>query len=697
MTNDNYRSNAERWKRLEQLEKTLRKKEAERKASVKKLSSMERAYDEINKSKIWQAPHQIKRSIRSSGAYVLGRRNRKELYSKAYRRKKAANELKKYTYHLYDLGFTEKALQDIEKLYQEATNKYIKQASAWELALYYANTYTVDGAALALTYIQGAKQGETDREMLRKITIIEAECLMQVGEQEAAVQLLKAALNEQMHPDLSLALANTTEAIDEKTEWINQALDFYHLPKIAFQGPSYDDLTTVPLDRKSSAGPKVSVIIPAYNAADGIGTAIESIREQTWENLEILVVDDCSTDNTREVVKSYVEKDSRIKLLSTLENSGAYTARNIALQAATGEFVTINDSDDWSHAVKIETQTQHLLDHPHVVANTSEHARLTEELNFYRRGRPGSYIFTNMSSLMFRREPVLEKIGYWDEVRFAADSEFIRRMMKAFGKGRIIHLHTGPLSLPRQSTASLTGSSKFGYNGFLMGARKEYSEAQRYYHEHADTLYYPANPKQRSFPVPAPMWTKRKTSLHFDVVIAADFRAADEITVKEIKANVKKGLRTGLIQMAEYDVQQKPKKMIGPIFRKLINGDTVQMLVYGEKITCEVLTIKNPNILKEKQKYIPNVMAHRINVVITKLPRAGDLRMAARNMASVFGKTGKWYPVSSEQRKTLTANFQTDVRSIKLASKNWPRDEEAYLSLLENWLVEENPYVKGGS
>src|SRR5699024_12652116 len=82
------------------------------------------------------------------------------------------------------------------------------------------------------------------------------------------------------------------------------------------------------------------------------------------------------------------------------------TRRSSDLEA-TGEYVTVNDADDWSHAEKIATQVQYLIDYPTVIANTSEHARLTEEgLKLYRRGTPGKYIFPNMSSLMFRRKPV---------------------------------------------------------------------------------------------------------------------------------------------------------------------------------------------------------------------------------------------------------------------------------------------------
>src|SRR5699024_5724082 len=211
------------------------------------------------------------------------------------------------------------------------------------------------------------------------------------------------------------------------------------------------------------------IILPAYNSETGIRIAIESILTQTWKNIELLIVDDCSTDRTKEVIQSYMEDDSRIRLFSTPQNSGPYVARNIALQNATGEYVTVN---------------------PDVIANTSEHARLTEEWKLYRRGTPGTYIFPNMSSLMFRRKPVVEKLGYWDSVRFAADGEFKRRLLNVFGKQRVIDLSTGPLSLPRQSLSSLTGSSVFGYSGFFMGARKEYVESFTYFHQQSDTLYY---------------------------------------------------------------------------------------------------------------------------------------------------------------------------------------------------------------
>src|SRR5699024_1004799 len=275
-------------------------------------------------------------------------------------------------------------------------------------------------------------------------------------------------------------------------------------------------------------------------------------------------------------------------------------ARNIALKEAAGEFVTINDADDWSHPEKIETQAKHLIGNENIIANTSAHARLTEELKLHRRGTPGTYIFSNMSSLMFRRRQVLENIGYWDTVRFAADSEYKKRIAVVFGSSAVKDLDSGPLSFPRQATGSLTSSSAFGYKGFLMGIRKEYAEVHRRFHSHVDrlALSYPFNQTERAYPVPEPLWMKREMKTggyrHFDVVIIADFRldgVRHQDTIKEIQLNKQRGLRTGLVQMAHYDFSIK--KEIDDSIRQLIDGSHVQMIVYGEFVNAEVMIIKH--------------------------------------------------------------------------------------------------------
>ncbi len=90
----------------------------------------------------------------------------------------------------------------------------------------------------------------------------------------------------------------------------------------------------------------VSIIMPAYNCGDFIGTTLDSVINQSYKNWEVIVVDDCSTDNTADVVQEYIKKDNRIKYHKLEKNSGAAVARNKAIDLATGKYMAFLDSDD---------------------------------------------------------------------------------------------------------------------------------------------------------------------------------------------------------------------------------------------------------------------------------------------------------------------------------------------------------------
>lgn len=91
---------------------------------------------------------------------------------------------------------------------------------------------------------------------------------------------------------------------------------------------------------------KVSVIIPAYNAENFIRKSLDSVVNQVYKNLEIIIVDDASTDNTKKIIKEYADKDDRIIPFYQSKNKGVSRARNIGLKAATGDYIVFVDSDD---------------------------------------------------------------------------------------------------------------------------------------------------------------------------------------------------------------------------------------------------------------------------------------------------------------------------------------------------------------
>ena len=107
---------------------------------------------------------------------------------------------------------------------------------------------------------------------------------------------------------------------------------------------------------KQKNNPLVSVIMPSYNREESLGNAINSIIKQTYSNWELIIVDDCSTDETSGLVQKFLNEDSRIKFIRLKENSGACTARNVGIENSKGEFITFLDSDDEYLPKKIEKQ-----------------------------------------------------------------------------------------------------------------------------------------------------------------------------------------------------------------------------------------------------------------------------------------------------------------------------------------------------
>lgn len=100
----------------------------------------------------------------------------------------------------------------------------------------------------------------------------------------------------------------------------------------------------------------VSIITPSYNSSSFITETIEGILKQTYNNWELLITDDCSTDNSVEVINKYVQQDSRIKLLKLDVNSGAGVCRNTSIETAKGKYIAFCDSDDVWMPQKLEKQ-----------------------------------------------------------------------------------------------------------------------------------------------------------------------------------------------------------------------------------------------------------------------------------------------------------------------------------------------------
>lgn len=116
---------------------------------------------------------------------------------------------------------------------------------------------------------------------------------------------------------------------------------------------------------------KVSIIMPAYNCEKFIAEAIRSVQAQTYTNWELIVVDDCSTDQTRTIIEKFAFEDKRIILLKNEKNSGAAASRNKAVESASGRYIAFLDSDDLWVNDKLEKQIGFMLSNHYSFTCTS--------------------------------------------------------------------------------------------------------------------------------------------------------------------------------------------------------------------------------------------------------------------------------------------------------------------------------------
>lgn len=117
--------------------------------------------------------------------------------------------------------------------------------------------------------------------------------------------------------------------------------------------------------------PLVSVIMPAYNAETTIEAAVQSVCNQTYKNLEIIIVNDCSTDQTMKCLKKLASQDNRICYYTNTNNMGAAESRNRGIVFSKGEYIAFIDSDDYWHSEKIVKQIAQLLKHNAAICCTA--------------------------------------------------------------------------------------------------------------------------------------------------------------------------------------------------------------------------------------------------------------------------------------------------------------------------------------
>ncbi|RRR96554.1 glycosyltransferase [Glycomyces terrestris] len=411
-------------------------------------------------------------------------------------------------------------------------------------------------------------------------------------------------------------------------------------------------------------GPKVSVVMTAYRPGPALLTAVRSVLEGTWANLEVLVVDDASGPEYGDVFDAAAALDDRVRILRQAENGGTFAARNTAFDAAAGEFVTGLDSDDWAAPRRLERSVAPLLADPGLQLTYGEAFLFNEDLTAT---RPGRVLTTASTASMTFRRGALDRLGYYDEIRKGADTEFLQRFSAAYGEAAVRRLAGTWDTVMRQAPGSLS-REEFG-PGWKHPSRRAYQSSYPLWHRQiaageADP-YLPRRPVRRPFwaPYHAAVARAEQRTRRFDVVFCLDWRpfgGPQKSTIEEVKALRAAGLSVAVMHLESWrHMTTEDRPMCEPI-QRMVNDGAVEQVLPTDDVECRLLVLRYPPILQFRSGERSAVRPERMVVLANQAPAerdGSDVRYdpdgCHANAADMFGTEPLWVPQGPQVREAL--------------------------------------------
>lgn len=197
--------------------------------------------------------------------------------------------------------------------------------------------------------------------------------------------------------------------------------------------------------------PLISVIIPVYNCERYLTNAVKSVLDQSYKNTEIILIDDCSSDDSYKIAQELKASDERIVVLRTKQNSGASVARNMGLDYCHGEYIAYVDSDDYVHPEYLSQLYMSVVDNKADIAlcgfyktyepSVKEHKELTHKAGFTRDGLSSAYHLIARDSILYVvLWNKLYKREIWENLRFPEGmaSEDFHVCYKLFARASVV-------------------------------------------------------------------------------------------------------------------------------------------------------------------------------------------------------------------------------------------------------------------
>lgn len=200
--------------------------------------------------------------------------------------------------------------------------------------------------------------------------------------------------------------------------------------------------------------PKVSIILSFYNAERTLDRTIRAILDQTYQNIEFIIIDDGSSDNSLAIVETYAKTDSRIRLIRK-QNTGVSDSRNIGLDAATGDWIYFVDADDWIVPDAVETFVL-AAQNPACDLVVCDFYRVQGDVMSYKRGpakglisrekyatfmshRPSNFYYTSLWNKIFKRDIIeVNSMRFDTKMQFGEDHVFILEYIMLVNKVSLI-------------------------------------------------------------------------------------------------------------------------------------------------------------------------------------------------------------------------------------------------------------------
>jgi glycosyltransferase involved in cell wall biosynthesis len=240
---------------------------------------------------------------------------------------------------------------------------------------------------------------------------------------------------------------------------------------------------------------RVSVVIPAYNAENFIAEAIDSILGQTFQDFEIIVIDDASTDNTWKIIEQYGKKDKRLRIYKNSSNKGIGANRTRGIELSRGEYICWQDADDISLPRRLQLQVDYLETHPKVGVvggfieffddKTNGPVRRYEETDDRLRRSIFRYNPVAQPASMFRKE-CFDKVGYYHkDYTVTEDLEMLFRVGASYEFANVQEL----VLRYRQLASSLTRANLRKMEMATLHLRKEYAKNPAYHFTMSDYCF----------------------------------------------------------------------------------------------------------------------------------------------------------------------------------------------------------------